>query len=138
MATTTENVKNKVPANRPKRKPVGMANRLSVTEKDPNFVYRWVNDENGRVAMFQEAGYEIVDPDKAGLDKSRLEGGKTVDKGVAVGNGTTAVLMRQPKEFWEEDQATKAERVNAALAGIEKNIGDKPDRDGSYGSIKIS
>lgn len=128
-----EEMKTKSPSGRVKRKPVGMANRLSVTNKDPNFVYRWVNDKDGRVAMFKEAGYEIVNPEDAGLDKSRLEGGMTVDNAVHVGDGTKAVLMRQKKEFYEEDQAEKAKRVDQALKSL-----DKPGFDGSYGSIKVS
>lgn len=118
---------------RPKRKPVGAANRLKPTKLDQDkFSYRWVNDDADRVAMFKDAGYEIVSAGEAGLEKARIEGGAGADGTISVGNGTKAVLMRQPKEFYTEDQQAKQKRVDETMRAIEK-----PDLDGQYGSINI-
>lgn len=50
-----------------------------------------------------------------------------------VGNGVNGVLMKIPKEWYDEDQAAKAARIDEAERSIKK-----PDIDGSYGEIKIS
>jgi hypothetical protein len=41
--------------------------------------------------------------------------------------------MKIPKEWYDEDQAAKAARIDEAERSIKK-----PDIDGSYGEIKIS
>lgn len=101
-------------AKRPTRVPVGRRNILTVDERDPAYNYRWVNDVDSRIQMFEEAAYEAVktptevgDP-RAG-DASQL--GTTVRK--PVGGGKSAVLMRIPKEFYDEDQAAKEARLKA-------------------------
>ena len=45
---------------RPKRTPIGSRNVLTVSGKDPDFVYRIVNDVGDRIAMFQEADRKSV------------------------------------------------------------------------------
>lgn len=99
---------------RPKRTPIGRRNVLTVDKRDPNYYYRFVNDVDGRLQMFEEAGYEAVkEPTQVGDpragDASQL--GSTVRK--PVGDGKSAVLMRIPKEYYEEDQAAKEERLRA-------------------------
>lgn len=128
-----ENIKNKVPANRPKRKPVGTTNRLNVRNKDTaNYEYRWVNDTDDRISMFREAGYEVIDPNDADVEQSRIEGGVGADKMVSVGGGTKAVLMRQRKEFYEEDQKVKQDRLDSQLNSI-----INPNLEGKYGKITV-
>ena len=122
----------KVASARPVRKPVGIRNRLDTENKDPNFVYRYVNDVHDRVSMFEEGGYEIVDMSKHKLGKPRLNVGSPVDNSIAVGGGTNAVLMRIPKEFYEQDQKQKAAKVDDREQGLQN-----PAIDGAYGSIKI-
>ena len=74
-----------------------------------NFEYRIVNDTGDRVAMFQSHGYEIVSDDKIQVGDRRISNptkeGSPVR--VSVGGGTQAYLMRQKKEFYQEDQSTK-------------------------------
>lgn len=121
--------------NRPKRTPIGRRNVLTVNKRDPGFEYRWVNDEDGRIQMFEEAGYEAVreptdvgDP-KAG-DASQMD--SVCRK--PVGGGTTAVLMKIPKEFYEEDQAAKEKQ----LAEKEKALLQEANGEGFYGEgLKI-
>ena len=105
-----------------KRVPIGgKRDILAVRNQDPNFVYRWVNDTPGRIERFKEAGYEVVQQD--------VEiGHKTVDRGSKVGSAITrqvgglltAVCMRIPKEWYDEDQKAlenRNEQVAAALRG---------------------
>mgnify|MGYP000385491313 CR=1 FL=1 len=125
----------KAPRERVKRVPVGSRNRLEVIGKSPDYVYRIVNDVDDRVELFKAAGYEVVSISEARMASQRVGQG-TPTGSVAempVGNGVNGVLMKIPKEWYEEDQAAKAARIDEAERSIKK-----PDIDGSYGEIKIS
>ncbi len=119
---------------RPVRVPLNTRDRLKITNQDPGFVYRWVNDVEDRVASFEEAGYEIVDyrQHKAGSTR-RLDVGQTGDNTVSMGGGTKAVLMRQRKEDYNQDQKAKQDHLDS----LERTI-KNPSLEGSYGEIKIS
>lgn len=115
---------------RPKRTPINGRNVLTVQGKDPNYVYRIVNDVGGRVDMFKEAGYEMV------LDKDVKVGDRRVNSASAEGSnaqvavdksGTKAFVMRIPKEWYEEDQRAKQERVNELEQTIKKDALSKND-----------
>lgn len=83
--------------------------KLHVPEsmKDPNFVYRWVNDRQGRVdQLTKQDDYDIVSTTDASQLTSASEGTvmrRTVDKFTGEG----AVLLRKPKEYYEADQREK-------------------------------
>lgn len=127
---TKENL-SKAPSGRPKRIPVGSRPRLHVINKDPNYVYRVVNDENGRVQIFQQAGYEVVNAAEHSLQNLRVEG-RATDNVIPVGGGTNGVLMRIPKEFYEEDQAAKEKALREREMAILS-----PKIDGAYGKISL-
>ena len=129
----------KIPYKKPKKRiPLGQRSVLTVPkeDKDPNYEYRFVNDRDGRIRMFRDAGWEVV------KRRERLEVG---DPQVGVGNqpgsivsksvgkGTVSYLMRIPKEFYREDQETKAEKINETEAGLKME--DK--KEGRYGKVKI-
>lgn len=129
----------KAPRGRPTREPVGLRNRLKVYNEDPNYEYRWVVDYDGtgdRIEQFKQAGYEVVPKGMHRVGDSRVaipapEGSSEV---LSVGGGQKAVLMRQKKEWYDEDQKAKAKRVEDSEQAL-KN----PNLDGSYGNnIKIS
>ena len=119
---------------RPKRVPVGgPRNILTVAQKDPNYVYRWVNDVPGRIAAFKEGGYEVVTSDNEVGDKTVDRGsklGSAITK--SVGGQITAVLMRIPREWYDEDQAAKQKEVDI----LEATMRDQSQR-GDYGSVKV-
>lgn len=121
---------------RPTRKRASdVTNRLSLGNLDTdNFHYRLVTDEDMNVAEFQERGYEIEDLKAVGLDRGRLEGNAGSDGRISVGGGSMAVLMKQKREFYEEDQAIKAEGIDNQMAAIE----DSPEKEGMYGKVKLS
>lgn len=96
------------------RVPVGgQRQRLSVEDKDENYVYRWVNDEAGNVDKYLQGGYEFVESDtKVGEDQP--DHGQPVDKTVSTSVGRTrystngtAYLMRIRREYYDEDQEEK-------------------------------
>lgn len=107
--------------------------KLHVRGKDPAYEYRIVNDVDDRVLSFKETGYEIVE------DKDVVIGSKRVDtpsqqgaaKLISVGGGTKAVLMRQKREWYEEDQADK----HRSIAELEAQSKQKA-LDGNYGELK--
>jgi hypothetical protein len=54
MATTTKEEKKVLPE-RKRRSPLdGARDILTVYDKDPNFVYRWVRNDEGRIQWFKE------------------------------------------------------------------------------------
>lgn len=124
------------------RTPVsGPRDILNVRNKDENYVYRWVKDVPGRVQRFLDGGYEVV------VDDNAQVGHKTVDATSRLGSaltrntdGTALVLMRIPREWYDEDQAAKQAEIDAiedsmqADGGNNQGLGqDRPDS----GSMKI-
>ena len=105
---------------------------LTVKNKDPNFVYRIVNDIDDRVLQLTERGYEIVTTDTPIGDKrvgTPTKEGSPVQ--INVGGGKKAYLMRIKKEWYDEDQAAKHADVDASEKAIQSGDG------GDYGSIKV-
>jgi len=129
----TEKTVNKVPSGRPSRKPVGFRNRLAVHEKDPNFEYRWVNtnaDGGDRVSIMEEAGYEKVNKSAVRAANGRVDASSLGSfETTPGGSGDTLVLMRQKKEWYNEDQKAKSARVD------ELDRAQKRTPDGFYGKI---
>ena len=108
--------------NRPQRTPVGRRNVLTA-EQRKGYVRRWVNDVDGRIQMFEEAGYEAVTtPTQVGdeIAGSASQVGSVVRK--PVGGGVTAVLMEIPKEFYSEDQAAKEAHLKAKEGGLLEEV----------------
>jgi hypothetical protein len=116
------------------RVPVGGARDvLTVPNKDPNYVYRWVLDIPGRLQRYEDGGYEAVRED--------LEiGQKTVDRSTQLGSVVTKhggglsklVLMRIPKEWYDEDQASKMEKIDALEETMQAEA-----KEGRYGSMSV-
>lgn len=111
--TETKEESVKKPAKRV-RKPLHSRNVLEVPEhlKRPGFKYRFVNEEFGRVQMYEDAGYKVV------LKKTSSEDSKGIKNKSAAGEpyrivvnrdnnarANTAVLMEIPLEFYLEDKA---------------------------------
>lgn len=120
---------------RPKRVPIGLRNRFEVSNKDEKFHYRIVNDVEDRIARFKEAGYEPVLASETQLTSNRVQASQEGSiASMQVGGGVTGVLMKIPKEWYEED---RKQGNDARAAAIEEGI-KNPTLDGSYGSIKVS
>lgn len=131
----TRELATKSPSGRVKRTPIGQRNRLTVKDKDPNYFYRIVNttDGNGidRIEEFKEAGYEVVDNT---VGDKRVDNSTGIGKNpeFSVGGGVKAVVMRIPREYYEEDQSAKM----AAIRAQEETM--YQDAKADYGYIKQS
>lgn len=121
---------------RTRRTPInGTRNRLTVRGQEEGFLYRIVNDLDDRVQSLQEIGYEIVTDKNVTVGDKRIanptqEGGPIK---VSVGQGVQAYVMRQKKEFYDEDQRTKANAVDE----LEGQMKREATKEGFYGKLKI-
>ena len=105
-------------------------------EKDPNYVYRFVNDTGSRIANFQAAGYEIVKDDELTVGDSRVFDPSDLCSGkkVTSNDGTVSYLMRIKKEYYEEDQAAKQNYINETERAMKQQATQSAD----YGTFKVT
>lgn len=96
--------------------------KLAVVGRDPKFHYRWVNSDDGkyagRVEELKAIGYTVCSEEEM-LEESGIEGssvGSVVGK--PVGRGIRGILMKQKKEFFEEDQHQKQAEVDETEMGM--------------------
>ena len=118
------------------RKPLFQRGPQSISgDKDPNFVYRFVNDTGSRIDQMKQAGYEIVEDEGLIVGDSRVSDPSSQGsaKRVISKDGTVSYLMRQKKEYYEEDQAAKQAHNDEIEAAMKKQASE-----GMYGSIKMS
>ena len=129
-----------------KRIPVGTQHRdiLSVLNKDPEFMYRWVSDksEKGqRIFVFERGGWELVHADDGvvvGQDMVYTADNVGSIIRVPAMDGTSYLyLMKIKKEWYEEDQATKSGNIDEIEDGLRKKLPNSGNEDGQYGSIDI-
>lgn len=121
---------------RAERKPLFAQGPMAVSgELDPNFEHRFVNDIGSRITNFKKAGYEFVEDPEITVGDSRVfdPSDATSAKVVTSNDGTKTYLMRIPKEYYNEDQAAKMDR----LAEQEQAI-NKPASQGLTGSVRFS
>ena len=120
---------------RPQRTPLANRSVLAVKGKEPGFEYRIVNDVGDRVEMFKSMGYEVVADDSVQIGERRIANpsreGSPVQ--VSVGGGTKAFLMRQKKEWFEEDQSTKEARLKDQEQAMRTDA-----TKGMYGKLTIT
>jgi hypothetical protein len=115
---------------RPRRTALDRRSRLSVKNTDPNYQYRIVNcnldEDPDRVEDMIERGYEIVPSKKAGqVGDAQVNTPSALGSAgqISVGRGTKAVVMRIPREYYEEDQKIK-QAENDALEQRSKKSAD--------------
>ena len=104
-------------------------------DKDPNYVYRFVNDTGSRIANFQAAGYEFVEDKELVVGDSRVFDPSDIGSGkrVTSNDGTVSYLMRTKKEYYEEDQAAKAAQINETEQAMKQEASQ-----GMYGKLNIT
>lgn len=121
---------------RPTRIPLGTRSRLAVKGREPGFHYRIVNDVEGRIQDFIDAGYEVVSDDGVTVGDKRIanptQEGSPVK--IHVGGGNQAYLMRIKDEWKAEDDAAKQAQIN----DLEESMKAKAKENSFYGDIKIS
>ncbi len=109
-------------AQRPRRSSIsGRRDILTVRGKEPGFEYRIAKDVPGRVDELLEFGYEVV-THQAQIGDKRV--GVPAAEGsplkVSLGGGATGYVMRQRKEWYDEDQKRKADAIAEAEAGMKR------------------
>lgn len=124
----------KSPSGRVRRTPVGTRNILTVSGKDPNYVYRVVNDVGDRLQELQDQGYELVEAADVRVGDKRVsqatpEGTKAQ---VSIGGGLKGYVMRIRKEWYDEDQTAKQARIDKLEQSMKQDA-----QTGNYGSITI-
>jgi len=122
--------------NRPDRVPFGTRNVL-IYPKREGYHRHVFNDEDGRVAQAEAAGYVVVREDlepgdpKAGAPKQI---GSAVNP--SVGGGQKGVLMEIKEEYYKEDQKAKIDKLKVIENDMRRSPNDR--RAGEYGKIEIS
>ena len=94
----------------------GMFLRLGVdsSTKDPNYEYRWINDDKGRLeALTQQDDWDFVENHAVALDERNLNQSdsrirRVVDK-TASGEPMYAYWCRKYKPWYDEDQNRRLE-----------------------------
>ena len=109
----------------PERIPLAEQNKsvLAVPPK-PGFVRRWVNDDPKsaglRINAFILAGWRIVQEEVQVGTEGVVNQNQSLGTGARkhVGGGFTAILMEIEKKYYDEDQATKMERISTTERAI--------------------
>jgi len=121
---------------RPARIPVGYRPKLAVVGKDPNFVYRFINDTPGRIALFKQGGWELCTNDEVDVGNFRAEEshgeGSLACVTVDGGTGMKAYVMKIKKEWFDEDQRHWEKEAAANEETLRPNYND-----GEYGKIVV-
>lgn len=129
---------NKLPTKRKARRTSinGGRNVLTVSGKDPAYEYRVVNDDGDRISQFEEMGYEVVKDQNITVGDRRIANptkeGSPIQ--ISVGGGTKAYVMRIKKEWYDEDQAEKAKRIEESEKGMLRDAKASAD----YGKVSLA
>lgn len=125
----------KSPSGRVKRAPIGRRNVLTVSDKDPNFVYRIVNDVGDNVARLQEQGYTFAPDSKHTVGDKRVNAISSEGslKQVSVGQGVKAFVMRIPRDEYMDQQKQKQEYVDQLEDATKQTA-----LHGTYGKLEIN
>ena len=123
MARTTQ-VTQEASAQRPKRTPISQRNRLEIRNKEAGFHYRIVNDVDDRVELLKENGWEIVPDAKVGaVGNRRVDNTSALGSAssFSVGQGTKAVVMRIPVEWFNEDRAALQAQIDEVESTMKRD-----------------
>jgi len=128
------NPKTQEQVKRKERIPFGKQQQRFRTPEKDGFVYRVFNDnwrkDPERIKNALAAGYEFINGEQSGKTAGTNEDGSVI-KGI---------LMRIPKEFYEEDQAAKQKEIDKVDQQINRGKFTEKAGDNRYspgGGIKI-
>jgi len=127
---------------RPARVPLtGNVDILAVGEKDPENMYRWVNDEKGKIQKYNAAWWDTVNKSDVQLALGARDTTVGEDSPVTQQVGTDkdgkpiiAYLMRKDKKYFEEDMAAKQKLIDEQEASMFR--ADESFDKGQYGKVK--
>ncbi len=109
------------------------AGKLNVDGKDDEYHYYVENDEKGKIQAREKLGFEVVEKSSGVTmgDANPKEVGSRIETTV-FSDGTKGVLMRQRKEWYEEDEKFKADRISKREEALFRK-----QEEGQYGEIKV-
>ena len=116
----------------------GHRNRLWLdrSKLDPNFEYRWINNEPGRIeTLTQQDDWEVVaDRDRAIKADSTGTGSEaSVHAGVGeAGAPLRTVLCRKLKKYYEDDERAKQRLIDETEASIRRGSTPGAAQDGQF------
>lgn len=102
----------------------GKTRKLSLDESKldrQNYVYRFANDEPGRLHNLTALDdWDVVEDREGNLSADQTAVGSEVSRyaGQAREGQTRTVLLRKPRNLHDEDQQAKQRRIDATEAGI--------------------
>ena len=110
--------------------------KLTVAGKDENFHYVWVNNEGATIARYLQADYFPVEDEalRLAFGATKVSSGTAVEVNVDRRNGLSAILMRKPIEWYNEDKQAQ----QAVVDKSEEALYREKDKDGRYGKIDLS
>lgn len=131
--TTTKRPDKDNRAERTRRPPVnGKGDILKVEGKDPNRVYRIFNDTGTRLQQQVEYGWDIVSSEEVKIGtRSDVGAGTRASITVDRTEGTQGVVMSIPKEWYEEDQRAKQDKIDEK----ESQLFKQDETQGNYGKV---
>ena len=108
----------------------GMKLAVSEDAKDPNYEYRWLNDEPGRIyAKTVDDDWDLVTADQMNghADTARNAGegtpvARVIERGASGvgGQPRKAYLARKRKEHYQEDDRKKQARIDTREEGLRR------------------
>lgn len=101
---------------------------------DPNYVYRWINDDPGRVHnLTVRDDWDRVTDEMLGLrhEKDR-QIGSGVERIADKASGKRTILVRKPRDYYEKDKAREQARLDALDAEMKLGV-VRPGPDGQQG-----
>lgn len=107
---------------RRRREDTGLSRRRNLAvsgEMDPNFTYRWVNDDPGRMhALTVADDWEVVVTDQKGPRDVNL--GTGAERIVDRRTGKRAVLLRKRKDYYVDDKRKEQAQIDETEKSIKR------------------
>lgn len=99
-----------------------------------NYVYRVANDEGNRIEELKSYGFEVDQSQNINFGSNNaIKTGSAHSVVVDKRTGKKGVLMRQPREFHEEDKKAKAKLIDKTEEAMFRKL--KTD-EGRYGEVE--
>lgn len=136
--------------NKPDRIPVGgHRDIMTVYGKDESYEYRWVEDKSdagSRILRFKRGGWEFVSADPRDSSGGVIVGEENVYSSeqngsivrLPTGGANYSYLMRIKKEWYDEDQVAKQDKIDMVEDAIRRTGTSEGEDFGQYGNVAIS
>lgn len=108
--------------------------RLNVKNMNPNYHYFVENDDAGMIEYRKNLGCEVVEYGMGETmgDANEKEVGTAITTTADRKTGKKAILMRQPKEFYEEDVAFQQRQITESEKAMYRQAENEKGRYGGF------